>query len=140
MPRPARSTLAGAGPLLACLALAACATPQQRCIDSVTGDLQVINALIAEAEVNLARGFGTREETVWVPSWSYCAPPTWWAGGNVMFPGQMCLDDQPRTVERPVAIDIDAERRKLAQLRQQREKLTRIAAPAVAQCQARYPS
>ncbi len=140
---PARLT-APALCLLLCAALAACGTPQQRCIASVTRDLRVVDRLIGESEANLARGYAYVSEVIVVPVWDYCGGPVLVQPSDgsapVVVPGRMCWDDQPQTVRRPVAIDPAAEQRKLAGLKQQRAKLSARAAPVVAQCQATYPS
>jgi hypothetical protein len=136
---PAR--LPAAPALLALVALAACGTPQERCVAGVTRDLRVVEGLIGDAEVNLARGYGMRETIVFVPVWDYCGPPVVvqpQGGAPVVVPAGLCLDDRAQTVRRPVAIDLDAERRKLAQLQDQRARLARQAEPAIAQCRALY--
>jgi hypothetical protein len=129
--------------LALCLSLGACGTPQERCVASVTRDLRVVDGLIGEAQVNLARGYGMRESVVFVPVWDYCGPPVvvqpQGGGTPVVVPAQLCLDDRAQTVRRPVAIDLDAERRKLAQLQDQRARLARQAGPAIAQCRTLYP-
>lgn len=129
--------------LALCLALAACATPRERCVASVTRDLRVVDGLISEAQVNLARGYGMRNETVAFPVWRDCGPPIvvqQQAGGStVVVPAGMCLDDRLQTVRRPVAIDLQAEQRKLTQLQEQRTRLARQAETAVAQCRTLYP-
>jgi hypothetical protein len=129
--------------LSTCLALAACGTPRERCVASVTRDLRVVDGLIEDAQVNLARGYGIRETVVFVPSWEYCGPPVIvqpeGGGSGVVVPAQLCLDDRAQTVRRPVAIDLAAERRKLAQLQEQRDRLARQAEPAIAQCRQLYP-
>lgn len=125
------------------LLLAACATPQQRCINSVTRDLQVVSDLITQSEINLARGYGTVQQTTIVPTVQPC-------GGNIpvqqpngavqwVYVPQNCWVDEAVTTTRPVAIDLDAEKQKLAQLRKQQARLNKQAAPAVAQCKALYP-
>ena len=129
--------------LLPLLLLAACGTPQQRCINSVTRDLQVVNDLISQSEINLARGYGTVQQTTVMPTVQPC-------GGNVpvrqpnggvqwVYVPQNCWVDEAFTTTRAVAIDLDAEKQKLAQLRQQQARLNKQAAPAVAQCKALYP-
>jgi hypothetical protein len=129
--------------LIAVLALAACATPQQRCINGVTRDLRVVTGLIAETEANLARGYGLEEQvvyrTVWVPCRDRIVVTTDDGQRVVRDSGRMCLDDRPETVRRPVAIDLAAERRKLDQLRVQQTTLNRQAAPAVEQCRVLNP-
>jgi len=127
-----------------CLMLAGCGTPQERCISSVTRDLRVVDRLIAESQANLARGYAVVNQTVYVPVWEYCTPPVLVRPKDgsqpVLVPGRMCLDDEPRTVRRPVAIDPAAEKRKLAGLQDQRRKLVARAEPAIAQCRASYPA
>ncbi len=133
------------GPAL-CLALllAACGTPQERCISDVTRELRVVDRLIADSQANLSRGYALVNQTVYVPVWEYCTPPVVVrpADGSapVLVPGRMCLDDEPRTVRRPVAIDPAAEKRKLAGLQDQRKALVARSEPAIAQCRARYPA
>lgn len=127
-----------------CLVLAACGTPQERCVSSVTRDLRVVDRLIAETEANLARGYALVNQTVYVPTWQYCNLPVVVqpadGGQAVVYPAQLCLDDQPTTIRRAVAIDLEAERRQLVQLQDQRRKLATQAAPAIAQCAALYPA
>jgi hypothetical protein len=126
------------------LFLAGCGTPQERCISSVTRDLRVVDRLIAESEADLARGYAYVSETVFVPVWGYCTGPVLVrprdGSAPVLVPGQMCWDDRPQTVRRPVAIDPAAEKRKLAGLQDQRKKLIARAEPAIAQCRASYPA
>lgn len=129
-------------PLLPLLLLA-CGTPQEQCIRSVTRDLRVIDDLISDAEINLGRGYGMEEVTVWVPSWDYCGPPVMVLDSDgqqrLVQPPQMCMDEEATTITRPVAIDLNAERRKLAQLKKQRSVLEKRAEPAIAQCRAQFP-
>jgi hypothetical protein len=140
MPRPTAPA-----PLLAlCLLLAACGTPQERCISGVTRDLRVIDGLIANSQATLARGYAVVNQTIYVPVWDYCTAPVLVRprDGSTPYvvPGRMCLDDEPRTVQRPVAIDPAAEKRKLAGLQDQRKKLVARVEPAIAQCRASYPA
>jgi hypothetical protein len=130
--------------LALCVVLAGCGTPQERCISSVTRDLRIVDRLIAESQTNLARGYALVNQTVYVTTWDYCTGPVLMqpnlGGPPVLIPGQMCLDDEARTVRRPVAIDPAAEKRKLAGLQDQRRKLAARAEPAIAQCRAIYPA
>lgn len=130
--------------LALCLLLAACGTPQDRCISGVTRDLRVVDGLIADTEATLARGYAVVNQTIHVPVWNYCTPPVLVrprdGSAPVLVPGRMCLDNEPRTVRRPVAIDPAAERRKLAGLQDQRRKLVARAEPAIAQCRALHPA
>lgn len=124
------------------LALAACATPQQRCADAATRDLRVVDGLIAQSRLNLERGYGVRERTDFVPDWSWCNGPGYVRDryGNLRpAPPRMCWDDRPVTRRYPVAIDLAAERRKLAELEAKRGQLAAQARKDVAECQALNP-
>jgi hypothetical protein len=125
------------------LVLVACSTPQERCISGVTRDLRVVTDLISQSEINIARGYGTQDVTVFTPVWQPCGSgavvqQTDGTGQLVWVP-QMCWENQASTVSRPVAIDLAAERVKLDQLKQQQARLSKQAAPAVAQCRSLYP-
>lgn len=117
---------------LACLVLVtACATPQERCARRATSDLRTLTALIGETEANIARGFAYREELRSVNyGLTYCAAG--YGGVGV----RLCADNQVQTVRRPVAIDLDAERQKLAGLRDKRAELETQAAAAIRACNA----
>jgi hypothetical protein len=130
-------------PLLLLLLLAACGTPQERCINSVTRELRLIDDLIAETQLNLARGYSMEETVVYDTRWVYCSPPVVVQAPDgtqrVVQTGAMCLDDYQDIVERPRAIDPVAERNKLKGLQERQRALSRQAEPAIAQCRARYP-
>ena len=119
------------------LALAACGTPQQQCIGSVTRDMRVVDRLIAEAEGNLARGYAFASVVQIRPVFADCTPkPT----AEVPDPRpRQCLKNEERTVSRPVSIDLTAEAAKLASLKIKRAQQANAAAPAIAACQRQYP-
>ena len=123
--------------LILCCLLAACGTPQERCISSVTRDLRVVDQLISETDANLRRGYGLQDVTVFHDVWTFC-PVAPIAGQPPPVP-QMCWDSQPETIQRPVALDLGAEQNKLAGLVAKRKELAAAAAPMIAQCQAQYP-
>ena len=52
---------------------------------------------------------------------------------------RMCLDERPVTEQRPKAIDLNEEARKLASLKEKRKSLVRQAEAVIAQCKAQYP-
>ncbi|MCV6598470.1 MAG: hypothetical protein OIF40_15460 [Mangrovicoccus sp.] len=122
--------------LLALGLLAACASPQQRCVQNINRDLSTVNRLIAETELNLSRGF-TYETEIRETGFGVtgCFGTGRYYGSGVSFCGSRDL----RTVNTPVPIDPDTERRKLAGLKKKQEELTAIAARAEAACAARYP-
>ena len=119
------------------LILSACGTPQQECIRSVTHDQIVVDRLITETEGNLARGYAYADVVVSTPEFVDCTPEPTKDNPN---PGiATCFDNVAETVTKPVAIDLHAEAAKLAGLQEKRTQLAQAAAPAVADCQARYP-
>ena len=119
------------------LAFAACGTPQEQCVSRISHDMTVLDRLIAETQGNLARGYGFAETVVQSPEWVDCTPRV--AEGEPAPKPQMCLDDVPTTVTKPVAIDLQAEAAKLASMQQRRAEMAIAAAPAIADCQVRYP-
>lgn len=126
--------------------LAACGTPQERCINGATRDLRTVDRLIAEAEGNIQRGYAYQEETVYVDRWVPCGPPRPKGpppaeGGSPTppEPPRMCLDEVPRTVRKAVAIDLAVEASKLEGLKAKRAQLARAAQPAIDQCKAEHP-
>lgn len=119
------------------LGLAACGTPQEQCINAATRDQRVLERLIAETERNLARGYAVEQVTLTRPVTVDCTPrPT----KQTPRPApRLCLSEQSYTSTRPRAIDLNAERAKLASMVQKRRELARQAEGAVAQCRAAYP-
>lgn len=120
--------------LLLPLALIACGTPQERCINAATRDQRVVERLIIEAETNLKRGYALEDYTTYRSEWVQCGP----APKKGKKPA-MCLDDVPEVSQRPVAIDLAAETRKRDQLRAKRNDLIQAQAATVAQCRVANP-
>ena len=114
--------------------LAACGTPQDRCISAVTRDQKVIDGLIAETEGNIARGYAIEETQRTQTTVEICS-----GFGDDPIDAVFCQVSRPTVERKAVAIDTKAERSKLASLRQKRAELTRATPAAIAQCQARYP-
>ena len=128
--------------LLATLGLlTACGTPQEMCILRETRDLRTLDQLVAETRSNIARGFAIQEYTQTVDYWGTCYQPQGAAadGGQpapVAFP---CRRDRDITRTRPVAIDLGAERQKLASMQSKRRDLARAAERPIAACKAANP-
>lgn len=125
-------------PLLALpIVLTACGTPQEQCIRPYMRELRQLDALIAETQSNLARGYGYREDIV--TDWDY--EPCFWDGprGGPGYRHSMCLEPYDRTVRTAIAIDPASEQRKLSALTSRRAKLSKQLAPTVAACKAAYP-
>jgi hypothetical protein len=118
--------------------LAACGTPQERCIARETRDLRAVDRRIAEAEGNLARGYALVEVTVYDTYWATCYerhdPP---AEGQPAPPPtpRLCLRERERIETRAQRIDLAAERQRLVGLQAQRRVLAQSAAAAVKVCE-----
>lgn len=117
------------------LGLAACSTPQERCISGANRDLRVINGLIGETRGNLARGFAIREVQDLVTVNTTCDGVS---EDGVEFTVQ-CEEVETITRREPVAIDLNAERAKLASLEERQLQLQANQASIVAQCRAQFP-
>ncbi|MCB2134912.1 MAG: hypothetical protein KDE08_03040 [Rhodobacteraceae bacterium] len=117
--------------------LAACGTPQENCIRTATKELRTMDALVAETEANIARGYSYEEEQVIRHTWVRCDRD--FLSPGVPAPRRMCLEPVARVVKRPVAIDPQAEEGKLAGLKSRQKALESEARAAIAACRSRYP-
>jgi hypothetical protein len=118
-------------PLLA----VACATPREACIGQASRELGVVNALIAETQANLSRGYGveTRQEIVTTEKTCTVTNPD---GSVVRFP---CDEVETRDRRVPVAIDLNVEQAKLRSLQQRQAQMRSQTNAAIGQCIATYP-
>lgn len=123
---------------LAMATLVSCGTPQEQCINRNTRDLRTVDRLIAESEGNIDRGYAYETVTVYEDYWTTCPMPLPKEGEPPPQP-RMCLDERPVTEQRPKAIDLKEEARKLESLREKRTDLAREAQSVIAQCKAQYP-
>lgn len=128
-----------AAALLPLLALAACATPREACINDATRDLRQVNAFIAETQANLARGYAleTRQEARVVRD--ICEGTIRREDGTVDIIRMPCERTELVDVDRPVPIDLTAERAKLASLLQQQAALERQSQAVIQACVAAHP-
>lgn len=118
-------------PLLA----AACATPREACISQASADLRTLNALIAETQGNIARGFKYETKQEVITTKAFCELKN--QDGTVStYP---C--DDVETIERrePVAIDLNAEQSKLNSMIQRQKVLESQVNAAIQQCVAVHP-
>ncbi len=124
--------------LLGSLALlTACGTPQEQCIRANTRDLQVVDRLIRETEGNLARGYGYETAIKHEPRWIDCTPrPT---TANPTPAADLCFEQVPVSVRKEVAVDLTAEKAKLASMKTKRTSLSKAAKGVIAQCKAKHP-
>ncbi|MBK5926737.1 hypothetical protein [Rhodobaculum claviforme] len=116
---------------LGLVALAGCATPYERCLSPATGQLRTIDALIAETEANIARGFALEQ----VRDVRFDLVPCYDIDGMVRF----CREPVAIERSRPVAIDRTVEAGKLQSLRARRAELTMELSVLRADCRARHP-
>ena len=123
---------------LALAGLAACGTPQEQCISRNTRDLRSVDRLIAETEGNLDRGYAFETITVYEDYWTACPVHAPVEGQPAPKP-RMCLDERPVTEQRPKAIDLNEEARKLDSLKAKRNQLARQAEKVIAACKVQYP-
>ncbi|MEL6642951.1 MAG: hypothetical protein AAFQ79_03385 [Pseudomonadota bacterium] len=114
--------------LLSLIALAACASPQERCISEATEDLRVVNTLISESQANLDRGYAI--ETVNEPrvGFTFCTG----RNSNIV----LCTASENSVRDRPVAIDLAAEQQKLNGLVSKKRELETRTRRDLAQCDA----
>lgn len=122
--------------LILALSLTACTTPREACERDALHELTVLDGLIAETRQNLARGYGLAREPYTVPHLEACH-------GVPVYDAQLgttvCQSSEIAYRDRPVALDMRAERRKLRSLRAKRKSVAREAAIRLAACRAQYP-
>jgi hypothetical protein len=109
--------------VLVLVLLGACTTYPDACNRRALGELRTVDRLIAETRSNLARGYG------------YERVPTNFSTGFVLCSGgynaRICTGNDTRYTRRAVAVDPQAERRKLDTLIARREELSTAAAACV---------
>ncbi|MBU3030336.1 hypothetical protein [Paracoccus marinaquae] len=121
------------------LVLAACGTPQQRCIRDNTGEYRAVSRLLAEVEGNLARGYAWGERAVESDRLVQCRRAYTDGDGNVVVYYDPCFVDTVEIVPYRIPIDPAAETRKRDFLAERRAALSGKAAQAVEACKAAYP-
>ncbi|MBC7144317.1 MAG: hypothetical protein H5U24_02815 [Thioclava marina] len=125
--------------LIPLVLLAACGTPQERCIRQSTAELRRVTQLVAEVRGNLARGYAWQEYETETSRWEICGYDTITKGDKVIRRPRMCLEDYTVTRERPVPIDPVVEKRKLENLLKRQAELSKAAEAQIAACKAAYP-
>jgi hypothetical protein len=124
--------------LLALALVAGCGTPQEQCIARGTRELRTVDRLIAETEGNLKRGYALETVTRYEEYWGSCVGQATINGQPTLVPTS-CRRERAITEQRPRAIDLQAEARKLEGLQAKRVELSRAAGPVIAQCKAAHP-
>ncbi|ARE40168.1 hypothetical protein RGUI_2027 [Rhodovulum sp. P5] len=123
--------------LLTLLLLAACASPRAACERDATRDVRVLDDLIAETERTLARGYGVEREPYRRMRVNFCYGGQWGDRNRVGL--SFCTAPETAWRDRPVAVDLTAERARLRQLKASRHDLGRTALRKLEVCRARYP-
>lgn len=118
------------------LVLAACGTPRERCVAAAGQELRTLTRLAAETRGNVQRGYAVEEyqEIREIPG--FCDVRN--DSGEVV-DREFCRRTQVRDRERPVTIDLAAERQKLAQLERRISAERERVAQATRLCAATYP-
>ena len=121
--------------ILPLLALAACATPREQCISGATRDARVLGSLISETQGNLARGYALEQRQEIRTVRGSCQGRNA-DGSTFVF---SCDETETVNVSVPVAIDLNAERAKLASLQERFVQTQAASDQAIAQCIAVHP-
>lgn len=111
--------------------LAACATPQQQCINTASNEARTIRKAISTAQGNIGRGYAIHSHTE-----TFDVPTVCYDSASKPY---RCYETEFRTVETPVSINVVEERRKLASLQKRLPAATRQMNAGVASCQAQFP-
>lgn len=119
--------------------LAACGTPQERCIRQSMTELRRVTDLVTELRGNLARGYAWQSYETTSSRWEVCGYDTITKGDKVIQRPRMCLEDYTVTRRRPVPIDPVVEKRKLDALLKRQAELSKAAEAQIAACKAAYP-
>ena len=121
--------------LLPVLALAACQTPREACLSEASQELRTVESLIRETQGNLSRGYAIETEQRIDVDREICeveledgSERRYW-----------CEDTDVIEVERPVAIDLNAEQAKLDSLLERRVRLVSDYNARAQACVATYP-
>lgn len=127
-------------PMALLVLLAACGTPQDRCIDRATRELRAVEQLLAGVEGNLARGYAWDEKPVTRVRWEICGyRQIQNADGTIITRPDMCMQPYTDTIRSRVAIDPETEKRKRDALIARRRALLPQAEANIAACKATYP-
>ncbi len=121
------------------LVLAACGTPQDRCISRHTGEYRTVSRLLAEVEGNLSRGYAWEERQVVRDRLTQCRDVYRDKDGNAQVSYTPCWRDYVDTERYRVPIDPAAEQRKRDGLAARKAALSDRAAAYVRACKAAFP-
>lgn len=113
-------------PIAAALALSACASPQERCITDATKDLSGLDAQIAEAEINISRGYRVQDAAIDSIGVQAC---------NQIGGVRICVGGEQEIQGRRIPIDVASERARLQALQTRRASEQATMERQIAACQ-----
>ena len=116
--------------------VAACATPREACLSQVNKDQRVLERLVVDTRSNLERGYAIETQQKIREVRAVCKSTL--PDGTVI--NIRCKQTQVREVRVPVAIDLNAERAKLASLEERQQQMQANAQVARQQCLAANPA
>ena len=116
--------------------VAACATPREACLSQVNKDQRVLERLVVDTRSNLERGYAIETQQKIREVRAVCKSTL--PDGTVI--NIRCKQTQVREVRVPVAIDLNAERAKLASLEERQQQMQSNAQVARQQCIAANPA
>ena len=121
------------------LTLAACATPQERCISRNTDEYRTVSRLLAQVEGNLSRGYAWEERQVVRTRPTQCQRVYRDRKGQDHVTTYTCWRDYVDQERYRVPIDPAAELRKRDGLVERQDALAKRARAAVDACRTAYP-
>ncbi|RJE81199.1 hypothetical protein [Paracoccus sp. JM45] len=119
--------------------LAACATPQERCISRNTDEYRTVSRLLAQVEGNLSRGYAWQERQVVRSRPSQCRQRRRDKNGEEYVRTYTCWRDYVDNERYRVPIDPASETRKRDNLAERQKALATRAKAAVDACRTAYP-
>ena len=133
--KPSENAMRPALFIVPLLALTACATPREACINDALRDVRIMDALVAETRANIDRGYALEERQDVRTIRDTCTGHT---ADGVEF-DYRCDKVDTFTTLVPVAIDLKAEQAKLESLTARQAQNRALSDQAIAQCIAIYP-
>lgn len=121
------------------LLVAACGTPQERCISQNTGEYRTVSRLLAEVEGNLARGYAWEERQVVRDRLTQCRTYLRDSKGRAIVAYEPCWRNYVDVERYRVPIDPAAEQRKRDNLAARKAALSDRAAAVVSACREAFP-
>jgi hypothetical protein len=111
--------------------LAACATPQEQCINTASNAMRTLQGRIATIEGNISRGYAIHKQQQPRNVAGICY--------DLESVPYACLETEFRIVETPVPVDMADQRRQLADLKRRLPAEQKKARQGIATCRATYP-